>query len=83
MFFTMFSTSLASHIAHSGLDFISVVMDQAKADQQCVSAVLIAVLEHVAKDRSMRKKLVYCVSVIIQQIRVPILSCLVNCVAML
>ncbi|BFZ03143.1 hypothetical protein BsWGS_06182 [Bradybaena similaris] len=56
MFFTMFSTPLASHIAHSGLDFLSVVMDKAKIDQQCVSAVLIAVLEHVSKDRSMRKK---------------------------
>ncbi|XP_035828316.1 DNA-dependent protein kinase catalytic subunit [Aplysia californica] len=56
-FLTTFSSTLASHImTSSAREIVRSLMTHASKEPRCVSRVLLAVLDHALKDRSLRKK---------------------------
>ena len=54
-FFTLFRPSVASHLAMD-TDSVAIIMRHAEKDPHRVCGILVAMLDHLARDRSLRKK---------------------------
>ncbi len=56
LFFTMFKTPISAHLAERADQIMVLLAKHAATDPRRVSSLLVSMVDHVVKDRALRKK---------------------------